>query len=405
MKRILFVDDDANVLEGLRRMLHPFRAEWQMAFARSGPEALEKLDAESFHVVVTDMRMPGMDGAQLLAEVKRRHPQTVRIVLSGHSDKEMILRSVGPAHQYLAKPCDADTLRTLLARACALRELLANESLKRLVTRMSALPSLPNLYAEIVAELQSPTASIQKVGQIISKDVGMTAKILQLVNSAFFGLRRHVSHPAVAAGLLGLETIKSLVLSVHVFSRFEQAKVQGFNLTSVWNHSLATGTLAKEIAGSAGLENKLGDHAMMAGLLHDAGKLVLATGAPEPYQEAVSLARGTGTPLWRLEREVLGTTHAEVGAYLMGLWGLPDPIVEAIAYHHTPSTCLAKDFGPLTAVHVASALEHEAHPADNHEGSHEISAEYLTGIRLADRLEDWRGLSRRVLEGKQGEGT
>ena len=185
MKRILFVDDEPNLLEGLGRMLRPLRHTWGIDFARNGPEALDLLARTPFNVIVSDMRMPGMDGAQLLAEVRDRHPTIVRIVLSGQCDREALLRSVRVAHQCLTKPCDVETLRSTVTRACALRDLLENDKLQRLVSRLKSVPSLPDLYHQVMEELESPEPSIQKVGQIIAQDAGMTAKTLQTVNSAF----------------------------------------------------------------------------------------------------------------------------------------------------------------------------------------------------------------------------
>ena len=232
-KRIIFVDDEPNLLKGLSRMLRPLREEWEMLFVGSGSDALAALEKDAFDVVVSDMRMPGMDGAQLLAEVAQRYPQIVRIVLSGHMDKEMIYRSVGRAHQYLAKPCDAARLKSTVARACTIRDSLADKFLKELVAGMKSLPSLPSLYIELVEYLQSPEASIQTVGKIIARDVGMTAKILQLVNSAFFGLSRKVGSPSQAVSLLGLDTIRALVLSVQAFSQFDETNLPGFHTESL----------------------------------------------------------------------------------------------------------------------------------------------------------------------------
>jgi DNA-binding NtrC family response regulator len=203
-KRILFVDDEPNVLAGLRRSLYSMREEWLMEFAASGPDALAAMERQVFDVVVTDMRMPGMDGAQLLNEVRERFPQTVRMVLSGQCDREAILNSVGPTHQYLSKPCDAEQLRSKIGQAFALRDLLENPVVQKVVSQLKDIPSLPALYQQILEELRSRDPSPAKVGKLIAKDMGMTAKTLQLVNSAFFGLRCHVSNPVQAANLLGL---------------------------------------------------------------------------------------------------------------------------------------------------------------------------------------------------------
>ena len=371
-------------------MLRPLRLEWDMEFVENAQQALDTLDKQPFEVVVSDMRMPGMDGAQLLAEVMRRYPQIVRIVLSGHSDKEMILRSVGPAHQYLAKPCDAETLKNTIARACALRDLLDSESLKAMVAQMKSLPSLPSLYARVVQELRSPDASLRKIGELIEQDVGMTAKLLQVVNSAFFGISRRVSSPAQAASLLGLDTIKALVISVKVFSGFEQSGIPGLQLETLWRHSMAVGAIARRISTEEGADPKVTDDAFMAGILHDAGKLVIAANLPDTFAKIVASSKENGVAPWEAERATLGATHAEIGAYLLGLWGLPDPIVEALAYHHGPRRCLSHTFSALTAVHVANALAYERYPNAEETPAPEIDKQYLAEISLSERIEVWR---------------
>ena len=386
-KRVLFVDDEPNILQGLRRMLHPLRQEWDMTFAGSGQEALECLGHTPVDVVVSDMRMPGMDGAQLLTHIKIQYPHIVRIVLSGHSDHEMSLRSVGPAHQYLAKPCDAMTLKATIARACALRELLGNATLQQLVSGMTTLPSLPTLYLKIMEAIQDPHVSMGRVGDIIGQDMGMTTKILQLVNSAFFGLQRHIATPTEAVSLLGLDIIKALVLSVQVFAHFDIATLRALSLHTLWQHSMAVGAGAKRIVKMEDGDRTMADAAFTAGLLHDAGKLVLATNLPERYSEARTLMQEQTLPEWEAERVTCGATHAEVGAYLLGLWGLPDALVEALAYHHCPSACPARTLSPLMAVHVANAL---GHADEGVEPTGSVDLTYLAELGLSHRLASWR---------------
>lgn len=389
-KRVLFVDDEVNVLQGLKRMLRPLRHEWEMYFTDSGEKALLALEKAKFHVVVSDMRMPGMDGAELLNRVKARHPNVVRIVLSGHSDQELILKSVGPAHQYLAKPCDAETLKATVARACALREILASDGLKQLVSQMDTLPSLPNLYTKVMEELNSEDCSIQKVGEIISQDVGMTAKILQLVNSAFFGIRKNVNNPSLAVSLLGIETVKALVLSVHVFSQFDSQKLRGINLDALWNHSMKVGTAARDICKKESADKQFIEEAFMAGMLHDAGKIILAANMPGDYTEVRERAESEERTIHEVERDVLGATHAEVGAYLLGLWGLPDTIVEALAFHHSPRLSRCQDFTPLTVVHAVDSLDYEDRSHGEAAAPDKHDEDYLRAVGVLDRLESWR---------------
>jgi HD-like signal output (HDOD) protein len=391
-KRILFVDDESMVLQGLQRMLRPMRNEWDMSFVESGAQALELMAQAPFDVVVSDMRMPGMNGAELLNEVMKRHPKTVRLILSGHADQDLILKCVGSTHQYLAKPCDAETLKSTLLRATALEASLKNERIQKLVAQIDRLPSIPAIYTQIVEKLQDPEAGLDEVGAIISRDIGMTAKILKLVNSAFFGLRREVSGPAEAVAYLGLDTVKSLVLSLHAFSQFEDVKIPGFSLPALWNHSMETASFAKGIAAAEQAEGKLRDECFVAGMLHDAGKLVLACNFTEQYGAVVRLTNEKNFTMLAAEQEVFGATHADVGGYLLGLWGLPVPVVEAIALHHAPAECPAKVFSPLTAVHVADALAHEQQaPAEVGVGS-PVDASYLAELHLAGRLDVWRAL-------------
>jgi HD-like signal output (HDOD) protein/CheY-like chemotaxis protein len=400
MKRILFVDDEQNILDGLQRMLRPMRHEWEMDFAVGGEKALETLSTRPFDVVVSDMRMPGINGAQLLDEVMKRYPETVRIILSGYSDHELILKSVGPAHQFLSKPSNAESIKETVARACALRDLLADKTLQLLVSQMQSLPSLPSLFTELVNELRSPNVSMRKIGEIISKDLGMTAKILQMVNSAFFGIRRHISSPSEAVSLLGLDTIMTLVLTINVFSQVKQEAIPGFSLNALWSQSMRVGLLAKRIAQKSGQEAGIIKDAFTAGLLHDAGHLVLAANLPQDYARMLSLLKTDGSTCEDAERQVFGATHAEVGAYLLGLWGLPDPIVEAVAFHHQPGQCLAHGFGPITAVHAANALECETRKPTNGVRIEPIDLEYLTRLNLVNQLPAWREICANIAPGE-----
>lgn len=389
-KRILFVDDEQMVLDGLQRMLRPMREEWDMAFTSSGKEALGLMSQAPFDVVVSDMRMPEMNGAQLLAEVLHRYPHTVRLILSGHADKDLILKCVGSTHQYLAKPCRADDLQAAIARAGELNDSLKDKGLRQLVSCMQSVPSMPKLYLEIVKKLEDPEIGLDAIGDIIGKDLGMASKILNLVNSSFFGLAREISQPAEAVSHLGVETIKSLVLCVHVFSQFEPNKSAGFSLERLWTHSQNTAGLAKAIACMEDADQKVIDESFVAGLLHDVGKLILAANFPAEYGRVLQAGRTGSVSLVAAEENTFGANHAELGGYLMGLWGLPVPVVEAIALHHNPGQCTHKGFSPLTAVHAANALVNFEKPQKNVFVPEMLDSDYLKLLGLEHRLETWR---------------
>ena len=395
-KRIIFVDDEPKILQGLERMLHPMRKEWEMKFAGSGAEALSLLQRESFDVVVTDMRMPGMDGVQLLSEVKRQAPEVIRIILSGDSDRQMVLKSVALAHQFISKPCNPQTLTSIISGALALGDLLGDHSLKKLVTRFSTLPSLPTLYLQMEQVIQSEGSSIGRIAEIISQDVSMTAKVLQLANSAYFGLPRTVNNPTEAVNFIGLKALEALILSVHIFAQFKNAsRFQSF-LDQLWLHSQATAGIAEAISKREGNDKTMSVYASTAGLLHDCGKLVLADNYPEKYQQALSVAKQERIPLWRAEERIFGVPHGTVGAYLLGIWGLPNPIIEALAFHHKPNSYPQDHFNVLTAVHVANALEQEDRDIED-QGS-KVDEDYLSVLGLRNRLPEWRTLVKEFKE-------
>jgi HD-like signal output (HDOD) protein len=255
---------------------------------------------------------------------------------------------------------------------------------------MKALPSLPSLFLEVTETLKSPNVSIPQVCDLITRDVGMTAKILQLVNSAFFGQRRRVDNLARALSLLGFDTIKTLVLSLQVFSQCTQEEITACSLDTLWDHSFMTGVLARQIAQVERQAQSVVDGVFTAGILHDCGKLVLAKNLTEAYGMARPLACAEYCSIQEAERAIFGVSHAEVGAYLLGLWGLPDTIVETVAFHHSPTHCLRRAFGPLAMVHVAEGLEHERHAGRLDLPPILIEEDYLADLGLSDRLPLWR---------------
>ena len=390
MKRILFVDDEPKVFSALQRLLRVMRDEWEVISAESGPSALALMAQSPFDLVISDMLMPGMKGAELLAEIAKRFPETIRIILSGHTNHEEILRLVGPAHQYLSKPLEPELLREAITRAFSLQDLLASEQLKRLVTQIQFLPSVPALYIEIVKELRKEDSSVNRLGHLISRDPGVCTKMLQLVNSAFFGLPHLISTPDEAILHLGVETVKNVVLSLQLFSAFERTPAINYPVDRLWTHSWKTGLIARRIAEAQNFANS--DHAFIAGLLHDIGKLVLAAGLSGQYTALMESARNQQKSMAEVERESLGSTHAEVGGYLLSLWGFPMPIIEAVAMHHCPKPAPHPVFSLMTAVHVANVLENERSSI----ARSRIDPAYLTAIGLENRLNFWREYTRKI---------
>jgi HD-like signal output (HDOD) protein len=404
MKRILFVDDEPRVLEGLQRMLRPQRKQWDVFFANSGEQALALLETAPFDVIVTDMRMPAMDGAMLLKQVQERFPGVVRIVLSGYYGMEAALRAVPVAHRFLSKPCDPERLREAIERSCECSAVMTDEAARRVVAAVGELPSLPSTSASLMAALRDPDVGLNRVGEIVERDVGMTAKVLQLVNSAFFGLPREITTVGMAVSHLGLDILKQLVLSSEIFRTFQPARsIPGFSLKEFEAHS----RLAANIASRLPVPARIAPSAVMAALLHDTGKLVLAARLPAQFEAALRTSLKDGRPLYAVEEDLTGTGHAEIGAYLLGLWGLPGPIVNAVRRHHRPTVTQESGQGPdiLAITHVADALAFETAEeltADAPAGASLLNADYLAEAGVAVQLPAWRALAQEVFRNQGG---
>ncbi len=382
--RILFVDDERSILDGLRRVMHSMRTEWSLAFASSGAEALAMMREATPDVIVTDLRMPGMSGRDLLVEVKRLYPQVVRLILSGYAETASVMQVAGVAHQYLSKPCESTVLKRALARTFALRKLLQDERQLCHIGQAESLPSLPSVYQRIVACLQGPDPSIVDIARIIGCDVVMTAMVLKLANSAFFGARQTFRSAERAVSFLGVDTIAGLVLGHSIFHEFSNAEKAGLNLEQLWDHSLRTATGARALARHEKWSAELAEEAFLAGIVHDLGKLVLATRAgPTPGGQASTT--DAAAPSW-------DEHHAGVGAYLLGLWGFSDNLVEAVAYHHTPSKSAAATFDLAGLLHVADRLAHHSRPGDDDLTAADLEAGYLESLGLSERLVEWQAV-------------
>jgi putative nucleotidyltransferase with HDIG domain len=270
-----------------------------------------------------------------------------------------------------------------------LRDRLESGPLRRLVSQIEVLPSHPNIYNALLTELGSVDASIERVAKIIASDIGMTAKVLQLVNSSFFGLAQRISDPRQAVKRLGIRKLEPLVLTAGVFTQAENIHLRGFDFSAFADHGLAVANRAKQIVNHVSGNAKDAENAFLAGMLHDVGKLVLACNLPEQYQAAIDSATRRRVPLWKAEFETFDASHSEVGAYLVGLWGLPDPIVEAIAFHHAPLKSSPRGFTPLTAVHVANALEHKEYRRDDSKGRVDVDEAYLDALGMLQDLPLW----------------
>jgi HD-like signal output (HDOD) protein len=380
LRHVLFVDDEPQVLEGLRQRLQPLTHKWHMTFVDSGADALSQFELTPHDVIVSDISMPGMDGAQLLHAISERWPATIRIALSGMTDVEQKLRLLPLAHQYLSKPCRPEQLEDAVMRSVQLREELTHPGVKAIIGRIRQLPAQPQVFSRLQVVMARPEAAAREVARVIASDTALTVKVLQIANSAFFRRARRISSIEQAVQYLGFQTVRNLVMCAEVFSRWPgRMRHSAVDLEDLQMHAQRTAAVTQAI--TAGTQ--FCDDTVLAALLHDIGYWVLIQECPRELEQAVELALAAGVPLPQAEQEILGASHAEIGAYLLAIWGLPYAVVEAVAHHHRPERVKSAGLDALSALAVAIALT----GGDDSDGcarnllpSTTVGADYLAGL-------------------------
>jgi HD-like signal output (HDOD) protein/CheY-like chemotaxis protein len=392
---LIFVDDEENVLRGLGRMLRGRRNVWDMRFAISGRQALEMMAEKPADVVVSDMKMPEMDGSELLRRIQAAYPGSIRIVLSGFAEREAVLKTIGPSHRYLAKPTSDDVLISSIDNALALRAHIHDPKVTETVAGLTHLPTLPRIYADILAELSAEHGSAESLATKIEQDVGITAQLMKLTNSAYFSLPQKCRTARQAVMFLGFDNVRAAVLLAGVFDQFKhlsQSMIE--KIERLGQHSLAIGVLAQAIIRQQGGHVETADQAFCSGLLAHVGTLLLIAHNPQQFNTAMRRVEAGETDLLSAEREAFGATHTELGAYLLGLWGFTDAIVEAVAFHHRPSDYTKQQLDVLTAVHVAQYMTRLAHGDTTKQAPHDSGLDevYLSEQIRSAQLTKWQQL-------------
>jgi len=396
VKRIVFVGQDQAALDRHWLTYQPLGAEWDLRFVCGFPGATAELESSVADVVVCEVLGPASAGAEFLAAVRERWPDTVRLVLTGSAAVEASLRVLPVAHQSLREPCDCDTFRRTLRRVLAVRDTLISERVRATIGALTSLPHPPRVYTRLLAVLADPDYGMSDVARVIETEASLVAKILQLVNSAFFGRPRTVTSVRHAVGILGTTLIRNVTLASELADDLARSPhVSTTLLAEQKQHGQLVAGIAHEIA----RRTPHREDAFTAGLLHDVGVLIIAGHYPEWLERATSAAREQGIPFREAESKVNPVGHAEAGAYLMGLWALPTPIVEAVAYHHLPGLTGSRELDTVGAVHIADVLAHEVRPELGPFpgiAPPVLDRNWVESIGVADRLDEWRAVAARV---------
>lgn len=396
MKKILFVDDEPAILDGLQDALRKHRRRWDMTFACGGEAAITEMSSKSYDAVVSDVRMPGVGGVDVLQYAKDKHPKTIRIALTGFADEKSTIKLTALAQRYLTKPCAIDDLDDAITRDSGLIEAFDNPYVQELAGGAGRLPASDKARKLLLDKLNSTEGSVEDIANVIEEDLALTAKILQLANSSFFRRQTSVSSARHAVSYLGVDVIRSLVLADQLFERSEEIpKMDYFDIDALRRHSLMTSTIAREIAPKTDIATV----AMTAGLLHDVGKIVIALQRPEIIGSLVNVSAGAPFE-WvdsETEREIIGCTHSEVGGYFLNLWGVPTSIVEAVTFHDDPAAVFTREFDAVGVVHMSNYLAHWGESKNGGEAiEKKLDREYMKNVNMADNEELWKGYSTEI---------
>jgi len=386
--RILYLEESEQLVADLVNELREHKF-WEVAHARDLQEARTLARKQPVDVALLSATMPDTDPVQVAEELTQLHPKLTTFILAPDAESGGGLAYASGRFQYLPKPCNPNALISAVERMAKLVSWLQNNTTLNLVSGLHSLPTIPSNYQGVIRTIHSADSSVQDIGEAINKDMGMTSRVLQVANSAYYGYSKKITNPTEAAQLLGIETLKSLVRYTHVLNNFPQTPASNAIFDKVWRHSIGVAAIARRITMLQTQNETLAEEAFTAGLLHDIGKLILMSIKPEEYKEVIRAAAEAKTPIHLLERVKLGTTHAETGGYLLSLWGIPLTILEAVAWHHFPSESTERTFSPLTAVHIADVADHRRTNRDNIKAVPALDERYLAEVGVTDKLRDW----------------
>lgn len=363
-------------------------AEWEAISVGSEAEALAQLEQSPFAALLVDFNLGSPDASELLNQTLEKRPETIRFLLAYEADLALVAAKVLGAPQILPKPIELASLKSRVENA--VKEADSSQIDSDPVQEAGPSLAMPSVYADVLLALDSPGITNEQLGEIISQDGALTLEVLRLTRSAYLGLPSNLTDPAEAVESLGLEAVKALVMALRFLAQHSGLKPGYLSIDQIWEHSTNVGQIARDLVLFETKDRALASRALAAGLVHDLGKVVLATNFDDLYGRVHSLARKQPVPLWEIEKEMFGANHGEIGACLVGMWNLPNPIVEATAFHHEPPLGEHEELTPLAAVHIANVLEHEIWPSGDFRVGPIINTTFLNQLGLLERLPVWR---------------
>lgn len=392
--KILFVDECEEHLNELKALFVHDDDRWDISYVQDGLTAIELLQEDHFQIVITDITMPIIDGHQLLVIIRERFPDVLRIVFSETNNQEMILKVAPLVHRYIAKPCNHSVLRQTIENTLYLNVVLDNENIRKVLIKTTSLPSVPVVYTQLMNRIEQPDFSLKEAAGLISKDMGLCANILKQVNH--LGLPDIITDLDQAVALLGLDVIRGIALTTHIFYSMGNIEIKHFSLQRLMRESMLTGLFAKEIVLLENHPLQLADDAFIAGVLHQLGTLVFITNFPGKYEQVLERVITAGRPIADVETNLIGVSHNQVGAHLLALWGMPETILNGVAFYLFPEELGEKAFCTATAVYGAHIIANSL--IDGNEYAYR-SDKHFESLRLQDNYPQWFERCKLIYEG------
>jgi len=393
--KVLVVDDDLSYLssfeDSLKREGRPFTT----YSALGAEQAIRLLERESIDLIISDVDMPGgMSGEALLHKVSFQWPSTLRFLMTGKVESISAFRLFGVAHQVVSKETSHSEIFELISAALTLREKIHSPDVLHCVNRFDSLPLLPESFVRVSELLKKEDFYQAELIEVVNRDLTLSAEILRVANSAYFGARKKITSLDLALNLLGTSSVRNIIIFAELFKQPHGLPKQLFDISELWEHSVSVANISTLLARRLGLPTALREAAFSAGLLHDLGKIVLAKMRPTDYRKAIELSRDLNAPMFEAEMALFGASHDEVGAYLLESWGFPLTIVDAVAYHHHDLHSCCNKLSAQSIVAVANNI-HNGLTNDSEEPFliEEFEDELLSQLG-EDSAKLWRGIHR-----------
>lgn len=386
-KNILFVDSDNLFLDSLKRMLRQHKIDWKNFYVNSAEEAVKVLSSSKIDIIVSEISLPKMNGLELMHHVSKITPEIVRVIISTLSSKHLFIESSKIAHKIIEKPFNLDEFISYIELVFKQKKSAIPYEAQAILTSIEQLPSPPEIYSKI-ENLLSTEYEVKDIARLVMQDTALMANLLKLLNSASMGFTSKITDITMAINLLGSDVLKALCINIHSFDTLMNDKIKGYSTQLLQQHTISVGNISKNIAQQLGFDKNRCNEAFMAGALHDIGKLVYYKYFRNTYKVIVDESKVQNKPVWEIEKDIIGISHAEIGAYLLSIWSFDDEIVEGVCYHHAPS--LSTDISPkiLTCVHIANTVEHNIKILNNKYAKREFDYGYIERIGLSKKIND-----------------